>query len=148
MPGCLGVPARCFPSPVSLALIMLPLCMGEYPLGLKPKSWACPTLVVFAGKQAEVLNMIIKDLWEGHPVSERQLKAVLRSPGASDSSISLPEDIEADKRLTLTTYSSRSFDDNEESLKVTLSLRCLPTSSPLTTATSSPSQQLTPVLPP
>jgi len=30
-----------------------------------------------AGRQAEVLNMIVEDLFQGHPVSERKLKELL-----------------------------------------------------------------------
>ena len=70
-----------------------------------------------AGKQAEILNMIIRDLWEGKPVSERQLLAVLRSPGATDysneepSKSSLEED--EDRELTLSQLKAKSFDEAE-----------------------------------
>lgn len=30
-----------------------------------------------AGMQAEVLNMIVEDLFEGHPISQRKLKELL-----------------------------------------------------------------------
>ena len=31
----------------------------------------------FAGKQAEVLNILLEDVLQGHPVSDRKLKEVL-----------------------------------------------------------------------
>jgi len=56
-----------------------------------------------AGKQAEVLNMIIEDLWEGQPVSERQLKAALEERGPS-----LASHAASDNRLvTLAALSGR-----------------------------------------
>ena len=61
--------------------------------------------------------MIIRDLWEGKPVSERQLLAVLRSPGATDysneepSKSSLEED--EDRELTLSQLKAKSFDEAE-----------------------------------
>eukprot|EP00192_Tetraselmis_astigmatica_P010664 CAMPEP_0117670202 /NCGR_PEP_ID=MMETSP0804-20121206/12603_1 /TAXON_ID=1074897 /ORGANISM="Tetraselmis astigmatica, Strain CCMP880" /LENGTH=379 /DNA_ID=CAMNT_0005478437 /DNA_START=54 /DNA_END=1193 /DNA_ORIENTATION=+ len=68
-----------------------------------------------AGKQAEVLNIIIKDLWEGHPVSERQLQAVLRSPGVTDSFDDVDVEVDEVKRmLTLRPISSRHSDDSEK----------------------------------
>lgn len=38
---------------------------------------AMTCILAFAGKQAEVLNILLEDLLEGHAVSETKLKEVL-----------------------------------------------------------------------
>ena len=58
--------------------------------------------------------MIIKDLWEGHPVSERQLKAVLKSPGVTDSFDDVEIEDPGNRTLTLRPISSRISENAEE----------------------------------
>lgn len=71
--------ALCFALTTSVALVhgvgdaLFPVCLGF-------------TLIVMydaagvrrhAGKQAEVLNIIVGDLFQGHPISEKKLKELL-----------------------------------------------------------------------
>jgi len=65
-----------------------------------------------AGKQAEVLNMVIKDLWEGNPVSGKEIRDAVKGSSSSSASMS-SADMEADRDFALRSLASGSFDDVE-----------------------------------
>jgi hypothetical protein len=66
-----------------------------------------------AGKQAEVLNMVIKDLWEGNPVSGAEIRSAVTGSSSSGSMGQAEMEAELNQDLALKSLASGSFDDVE-----------------------------------
>jgi len=66
-----------------------------------------------AGKQAEVLNMVIKDLWEGNPVSGAEIRSAVTGSSSSCSMGQAEMEAELNQDLALKSLASGSFDDVE-----------------------------------